>query len=119
MKLLENSKYVHMGNEEFRLSKREILLMEAEVIKAIQAVKEYRALRKREINEKKFFLRKMRELRLKISSLEASFPERSPEPKKTMFQSEGSSKLKSSSKDSQLLQELNEIQMKLRALDKI
>jgi len=110
----QNLIHVKLNNDELVESKKEILSTQADLIKILQIIKKYKALRIKELKLKTRLARKLKETRLKINKLEQTLPhfEVSHESEEKL------KKGKAITKKDTLEVQLEEIQKKLRELEK-
>lgn len=110
----QNLIHVKLNYNELIISKKEVLSTEANLIRILQRMKEYNALRNREFNAKLRFLRKLKETKSEIKKLEQFLPKIELEeiPKETKI-----TKTIAPKKDN-LKIELEEIQRKLKILER-
>ena len=111
----QNLIHVRLNYNEMVLSKKEILSTEANLIRILQILKKYNLLRKKELVLKSRFLRRLKETKSKIKKLEQTLPnleipEIKNEPNKIIS--------KTNSKKDNLKLELEEIQRKLKKLER-
>ena len=113
----ENLLHVMFNREELINSKREILSTEADLIRILQIIKKYQMLRTNELKLKTRLFKKLKETKTEIKKLEEILPK--PKIPKILQGIENKKdKFKISSKKDNLESQLEEIQKKLRDLER-
>jgi len=116
-KMAENLIHVGLNREELINSKKEILSTEADLIRILQTIKKYQLLRTNELKLKTRLLKKLKETKAEIKKLEEILPK--PKiPKILLGIGNKKDEFKISSKKDNLESQLEEIQKKLRELEK-
>ncbi|KHO54827.1 MAG: hypothetical protein QT10_C0011G0008 [archaeon GW2011_AR19] len=115
--MAENLIHVGLNREELINSKKEILSTEADLIRILQTIKKYQLLRTNELKLKTRLLKKLKETKAEIKKLEEILPK--PKiPKILLGIGNKKDEFKISSKKDNLESQLEEIQKKLRELEK-
>ena len=115
--MVENSIYAGLAREELINSKKEILSTEADLIRILQIIKKYQLLRTNELKLKTKLLKKLKETKAEIKKLEEILPK--PKiPKILIGIGNKKDEFKISSKKDNLEEQLEEIQKKLRELER-
>ena len=115
--MAENLIHVGLNREELINSKKEILSTEADLIRILQTIKKYQLLRTNELKLKTRLLKKLKETKAEIKKLEEILPK--PKiPKILLGIGNKKDEFKISSKKDSLESQLEEIQKKLRELEK-
>ena len=113
----ENLFHIRFDRDELINSKKEILSTEADLIKILQIIKKYQLLRVNELKLKTRFLKKLKETKAEIKKLEEILPK--PKIPKILLEiGNKKEEFKISSKKDSLEIQLEEIQKKLRELEK-
>lgn len=113
----ENLIHIMLNRDELISSKKEILSTEANLIRILQIIKKYSILRTNELKLKAKFLKKLKETKVEIKKLEEILPK--PEIPKILKGIENEKeKFNISSKKDNLEIQLEEIQKKLRELER-
>lgn len=110
----ENPLYIMLNREELIDSKKEILSTEANLIRTLQILKKYQLLRTNELKLKARLLKKLKETKTEIKKLEEILPK----PKILLGIENKKDEFKISSKKDNLESQLEEIQKKLRELER-
>ena len=109
--------HIKVDSNELINSKKEILSTEADLIRILQIIKKYRILRINELKLKTRLLKKLKETKAEIKKLEEILPK--PKiPKILLGIGNKKDEFKISSKKDNLEEQLEEIQKKLRELEK-
>ena len=115
--MVENLIHIGLNREELVNSKRDILSTEANLIRILQIIKKYRTLRINELKLKTRLLKKLKETKTELKKLEEILPK--PKIPKILQRIENKKEeFKISSKKDNLESQLEEIQKKLRELEK-
>lgn len=111
----ENLLHIRLNRDELINSKKEILSTEADLIRILQTLKKYHLLRTNELKLKAKFLKKLKETKVEIKKLEEILPK--PKIPKSLKEI-GKIKEISEAKKGNLEIQLEEIQRKLRELER-
>ena len=115
--MVENLIHIGLNREELVNSKRDILSTEANLIRILQIIKKYRTLRTNELKLKTRLLKKLKETKTELKKLEEILPK--PKIPKILQRIENKKEeFKISSKKDNLEEQLEEIQKKLRELER-
>ncbi|MEK6844815.1 MAG: hypothetical protein AABX44_01015 [Nanoarchaeota archaeon] len=115
--MTENLIHIGLNRDELINSKKEILSTEAGLIRILQTIKKYHLLRTNELKLKTKLLKKLKETKAEIKKLEEILPK--PKIPKILQGIENKKdKFKISSKKDNLESQLEEIQKKLRDLER-
>jgi len=121
MKKTENFVHVRFENEESREHRREVLGSELHLIKIIRAIKNYKDVRKKELDNKLIIQQKIKELSQILKTIELTLPK--PKIPKKLERKENEVQISIQNKESQkektispIERELLEIKSKLDAL---
>jgi|SRR3989338_7122971 len=109
--------HIKVDSNELINSKKEILSTEADLIRILQIIKKYRILRINELKLKTRFLKKLKEVKAEIKKLEETLP-KSEIPKILQGIENKKDEFKTSLKKDNLEEQLEEIQKKLRELER-
>ncbi|MEK6824043.1 MAG: hypothetical protein AABY06_03325 [Nanoarchaeota archaeon] len=113
----ENLIHIRLNRDELINSKKEILSTEADLIRILQTLKKYQNLRANELKLKARFLKKLKETKTEIKKLEEILPK--PKIPKILKGIENEKEnFNISSKKDNLEFQLEEIQKRLRELEK-
>ncbi len=113
----ENLVHIRLDSSELIDSKKEILSTEADLIRILQALKKYSVLRANELRLKARFLKKLKETKIELKKLEEILPK--PEIPKILKEIDREKeKFSISLKKDNLEFQLDEIQRKLRELER-
>ena len=115
--MAENLIHIGLNREELINSKKEILSTEADLIRILQIIKKYQLLRTNELKLKTRLLKKLKETKTEIKKLEEILPK--PKiPKILLGIGNKKDEFKISPKKDNLEEQLEEIQKKLRELER-
>ncbi|MBI2004211.1 hypothetical protein HYS72_01980 [Candidatus Pacearchaeota archaeon] len=115
--MTESLIHVGLNREELINSKKEILSTEADLIRILQVIKKYQLLRTNELKLKTRLFKKLKETKAEIKKLEEILPK--PKIPRILLGIENKKdEFKISSKKDNLESQLEEIQKKLRELER-
>ena len=115
--MTENLIHIGLNRDELINSKKEILSTEADLIRILQTIKRYQLLRTNELKLKIRLLKKLKETKTEIKKLEEVLPKLKI-PKILQGIENKKDEFKISSKKDNLESQLEEIQKRLRDLEK-
>ena len=112
----ENPVYVRLSYDEAVQAKRDILLLQGDLLRIIKIIRTYKALRLEELRTKAKTYRKIKELVLNIKKIKTDLPKVKLHPIKKDENEIRRTISKTTDKDENLENQLQEIQEKLRSI---
>lgn len=113
----QNLVHIKLEQNELKESKRNLLSTEADLIMILQIIKRYEKLRKKELSIKTKLFRKLKETKTKLNKLEKILP-KVENLEKEEKENKEKKPLKIEKKKDNLTRQLEEIQKRLKELEK-